>query len=161
MNAKNTAVEQRDDDEMSDRDDVIQAAGCVVYRDGDSGREVLVVHRPRYDDWDLPKGKCEPGETHPETARRETQEESGYVGDIEGELPSDQYRVKGRDKVVRWYLMRCRDGEFEPNEEVDQIRWLAPEMAQDILSYGHARSLVDLIPAADDHDAGFAQDEAE
>lgn len=156
MNSNKPAVGRRQQSARSDRTDVIQAAGCVVYRNGSSGTEVLVVHRPRYDDWDLPKGKCEPGETHLECALRETEEESGYVGDIEGELPSDRYRVRGRDKIVHWYLMRCTDGEFKPNDEVDQVRWLSPEDAQEILSYGHARSLVDRVPVdqADPDDEG-------
>lgn len=126
-------------------EDIIRAAGCVVYRDGTSGPEVLVVHRPRYDDWDLPKGKREPGESDLECAVRETKEESGYEGAIERELASDTYRVRGRDKLVRWYLMRCTGGEFEPNDEVDQVQWLTPDQAREILSYGHARSLVDVV----------------
>lgn len=129
----------------SESDDLIRAAGCVVYRDGDSGPEVLVVHRPRYDDWDLPKGKREEGETDLQCAIRETKEESGYEGDVERELASDTYRVRGRDKLVRWYLMRCTGGGFEANEEVDRIQWLTPDEAREILSYGHARSLVDVI----------------
>lgn len=126
-------------------DDVIRAAGCLVYRTGPDGVEVLVVHRPRYDDWDLPKGKCEPGESDLECAIRETEEETGFRGEVEGELPADNYRVAGGDKVVRWFSMRCTDGSFQPNDEVDEIRWLAPMEARRILSYGHARSLVDAI----------------
>jgi len=129
-------------------EDIIRAAGCVVYREGIAGPEVLVVHRPRYDDWDLPKGKRDPGESDLECAIRETKEESGYEGEIERELASDTYRVRGRDKLVRWYLMRCTGGEFEPNDEVDRIQWLTPDQAREILSYGHARSLVDVIDGA-------------
>ncbi len=127
-------------------DDVTRAAGCVVYRPGTDGPEVLVVHRPRYDDWDFPKGKREPGESDLECAVRETEEESGYSGEIEAELAADTYRVGGRDKVVRWFLMRCTGGSFVANEEVDEIRWLAPDDAVEVLSYGHARSLMKAIP---------------
>ena len=124
-------------------DDVIRAAGCVVYRPGSDGVEVLVVHRPRYDDWDFPKGKREDGESDLDCAVRETEEETGYRGVIEGELAADTYRVRGRDKVVRWFLMRCTDGSFEPNDEVDEVRWCSLDEAHEILSYGHARSLIE------------------
>ncbi len=131
-------------------DDVVRAAGCVVYRHTPTGPEVLIVHRPKYDDWDLPKGKREPDESDLDCAIRETEEESGYRGEIEAELEADTYRVKGRDKVVRWFLMRCTGGSFEPNNEVDEIKWLAPEAAREVLSYGHARSLVEAVPGRDD-----------
>lgn len=131
---------------LDNDDEVIHAAGCVVYRNGPDGLEVLVVHRPRYDDWDLPKGKRDPDESDMDCAIRETEEETGFRGEVEAELAADNYRVRGRDKVVRWFLMRCTDGSFQPNEEVDEIRWLPPQEAHDILSYGHARSLVDALP---------------
>lgn len=127
-------------------DDVIRAAGCLVYRNGGDGLEVLVVHRPRYDDWDLPKGKREPDESDVACAVRETEEETGFRGEVVAELPADTYLVGGRDKVVRWFLMRCTDGSFQPNDEVDRIRWLPPHAARDILSYRHARSLVEALP---------------
>jgi 8-oxo-dGTP diphosphatase len=135
-----------------DDDEVIRAAGCVVYRDTDNGRQVLVVHRPRYDDWDLPKGKLDPGESAVDCAVRETREESGYEGEILGELAPDRYRVRGRDKLVRWFLMRSTGGSFEPNDEVDRIRWLSPHEAREILSYGHARSLVDAVEVGHDEE---------
>lgn len=141
-------VARGDGSDGEGHDDVIRAAGCVVYRNGRNGIEVLVVHRPRYDDWDLPKGKRDPGESDVDCAIRETEEESGFRGEVEAELASDTYRVRGRDKVVRWFLMRCTDGAFEPNDEVDEIRWLTPDEAREILTYGHARSLVEALPAS-------------
>lgn len=132
-------------------DEVIRAAGCLVYRtvdgSGDEGEglgpvEVLIVHRPRYDDWDFPKGKREPDESDLECAIRETREETGYGGEIVRELASDRYQVKGRDKIVRWWLMRCTGGDFTANREVDEIRWLPPSEAEQLLSYGHARLLL-------------------
>lgn len=123
--------------------EIIWAAGCLVYREIDGRNEVLVVHRPRYDDWDLPKGKREEGESDLECAIRETREETGFGGLIERELSPDHYLVRGRDKVVRWWVMRCTDGAFETNTEVDEIRWLEPDEAQSMLSYGHARNLID------------------
>ncbi len=126
-----------------DEGEIIRAAGCLVYREANGQSEVLVVHRPQYDDWDLPKGKREDGETDLECAIRETREETGFGGEIERELSPDHYLVRGRDKVVRWWVMRCTDGAFVSNSEVDEIRWLAPAEAQNMLSYGHARNLID------------------
>lgn len=123
--------------------EIIRAAGCLVYREIEGRHEVLVVHRPLYDDWDLPKGKRERGESDLQCAIRETREETGFGGLVERELAPDHYLVRGRDKVVRWWLMRCTDGAFETNTEVDEIRWLEPDEAQSVLSYGHARSLID------------------
>lgn len=144
-------------------DEVVHAAGCLVYRPTDFSDEdglkdvddetahghaveVLIVHRPRYDDWDFPKGKREPDESDLECAIRETREESGYEGEIVRELASDRYQVKGRDKIVRWWLMRCTGGAFTANDEVDEIRWLPPSEAEQLLSYGHARSLLAEVP---------------
>lgn len=130
-----------------DDDDVIRAAGCVVYRHGPGGVEVLVVHRPHYDDWDFPKGKREDGETDLECAVRETEEESGYTGEIGAELAADRYLVRGRDKTVRWWLLRQTDGRFEVNDEVDEVRWLRPDQAAELLSYQHARTLLADVPS--------------
>lgn len=140
-------------------DEVIHAAGCLVYRtvvgDGDDSSqvEVLIVHRPRYDDWDFPKGKRESDESDLECAIRETREETGYEGEIVRELASDLYQVKGRDKIVRWWLMRCTGGDFTANREVDEIRWLPPSEAEQLLSYGHARSLLTEVPVSGDTEA--------
>ena len=126
--------------------ELIRASGCMVYRVGPGGLEVLVVHRPRYDDWDFPKGKREPGETDLECALRETEEETGYRGDVLEELPADRYAVGGREKVVRWWLLRRTEGRFEPNEEVDEAVWLSPPEAAARLSYPHARRLLGYLP---------------
>ena len=130
----------------------IRAAGCLVYRLSGAELEVLLAHRPRYDDWDFPKGKLEADETDLQCALRETEEETGYVGKLGSELPSDHYQVVGkdqvtRDKVVRWWLLEQTGGEFSANEEVDEVRWLRPEAAAELLSYDHARSLLDHLPA--------------
>lgn len=131
-------------------EDLIRASGCVVYRkaEGDAGSpiEVLVAHRPRYDDWDFPKGKLEPGETDLECAIRETLEETGFTGDIGAELASDHYQVRGRNKTVRWWLMHKTGGSFVVNEEVDEVRWVVPSEAAEILSYDHAVQLLDHLP---------------
>jgi 8-oxo-dGTP diphosphatase len=123
----------------------VQAAGGLVVRaDG----RIAVIHRPRYDDWSLPKGKLEPDESFETGALREVEEETGIRGRILEELAPTRYLDrKGRDKIVRWYRMDI-DGEplaFAPNDEVDELRWLTPGEARDLLSYEHDRSLVETL----------------
>jgi 8-oxo-dGTP diphosphatase len=121
----------------------VKAAGGVVWRRGPSGVEVAVVHRPKYDDWSLPKGKLDPGESWEEAALREVEEEIGLRCDLGRELPSISYTDdKGRDKVVRYWMMQPRDGEFVPNREVDEVRWLVPSAAVELLTYEFDRDLV-------------------
>jgi 8-oxo-dGTP pyrophosphatase MutT (NUDIX family) len=97
---------------------------------------VLLVHRPKYDDWSFPKGKTEPGESDEDCALREVEEETGLRCELERELPSTRYRdARGRRKVVRYWAMRRVSGEFRPHEEVDEIRWLAPEEAAGQLTW--------------------------
>jgi 8-oxo-dGTP diphosphatase len=123
----------------------VQAAGGLVVRP--DGR-VAVIHRPRYDDWSLPKGKLEDGESFETGALREVEEETGIRGRILGELePTEYVDRKGRDKIVRWYRMDL-DGEpaaFAPNDEVDELRWLTPSEARGLLSYEHDRALVETV----------------
>ena len=120
----------------------VLAAGGVVVRD--DGR-IAVIHRPRYDDWSLPKGKLDPGESFEDAARREVEEETGVRARIVGELDPARYvDNKGRDKLVRWYRMELdgEPGDFVPNDEVDELRWLIPSAAVELLSYPHDRELV-------------------
>ena len=117
----------------------VKAAGGVVVRDG----AIAVVHRPRYDDWSLPKGKLDPGETFEDCALREVWEETGLRCTLGAELPSTSYTDrKGRSKVVRYWRMEPDDGKFEPSDEVDELRWLAPEEAAGLLTYPHDAELV-------------------
>ena len=116
-----------------------EAAGGVVVRDG----KVAVVHRPRYDDWSLPKGKLEPGETFEQAALREVEEETGLRARLVRELPSVEYEVRGRPKLVRYWLMSVADDPgFTPNDEVDQLRWLSPRDAGALLTYDRDKGLV-------------------
>ena len=122
----------------------MQAAGGVVYRrDGDGALEVMLVHRPRYDDWTLPKGKLHRGESHEDGALREVEEETGLRCELGHELPSSHYRdQKGRRKVVRYWTMRPLDGAFQPHDEVDDARWLPLVDAETELSYDRDREIL-------------------
>jgi len=120
--------------------DEIQAAGGVVMRDG----QVAVVHRPRYDDWTLPKGKLDPDETSEEAALREVWEETGLHVRLERELPSTHYTVRGRPKRVRYWLMSVEsDPGFTPNDETDDLRWLAPADAAALLTHDRDKAVLE------------------
>lgn len=112
----------------------VEAAGGVVL--DDDGRVVL-VHRPKYDDWTLPKGKLDPDESFEDAALREVEEETGLRCRLVRELPSIEYSdAKGRSKVVRYWLMEVEaDVRFVPNDEVDELRRLPPDEALALLTY--------------------------
>jgi 8-oxo-dGTP pyrophosphatase MutT (NUDIX family) len=120
----------------------VNAGGGVVWRRAGDGVEVAVVHRPRYEDWSLPKGKVDPGETFEQAALREVEEEIGVRCRLRAELPPVAYDVAKGRKVVRYWLMEPESGEFVPNEEVDEVRWLSPAEAEELLTYDHDRALV-------------------
>jgi 8-oxo-dGTP diphosphatase len=120
---------------------VISAAGGLVFKTTTKGRlKVLLAHRPNYDDWSLPKGKADQGETPEQTAVREVLEETGYHCRIVAPLGVTRYRMDRAGDVVKevaWYAMRpLPDGPgFEPNAEIDRIKWVTPEKAREILDY--------------------------
>lgn len=128
----------------------MEAAGGVVWRDGaDGDRTVLLVHRPRYDDWTLPKGKLDAGEEADAAALREVQEETGLGCALGPALPTVAYTDHhGRPKRVRYWAMQPVDGAFAPNDEVDAVRWLAPEDAVRLLTYEHDAAVVRALPRA-------------
>lgn len=116
---------------------VVYAAGGVVWRENpDGGVEVALVHRPRYDDWTLPKGKVEHGETLIAAAVREIREETGYSVRLGRHLRMVSYDLRGPGrKHVHYWSAEVTGGNFEPNDEVDELRWLPVESAESELSY--------------------------
>lgn len=129
-------------------DPAVEAAGGVVLRGGGDGGggEVLLVHRVRYDDWSLPKGKLDPGEQHAHAAVREVEEETGVRTRVLGELSQVVYEVQEGWKRVRWYLMAhvAGDPSDRPaDQEVDVARWVAVAQAPGLLTYAADLDLLD------------------
>lgn len=116
----------------------VRAAGGLIFRGADDEIEIVIVHRPRYDDWTFPKGKAEPGESDEQTAKREVLEETGFTCELGVELPSVTYRDhKDRSKIVRYWIMTVALGSFEPNDEVDALEWVGVAEAGERLTYDH------------------------
>src|SRR5436853_3736868 len=123
----------------------VPAAGGVLRRlrpDGEA--EIAVIHRPKYDDWSLPKGKLEPGETHEAAALREVEEETGVRAELGVELPTSRYVDRhGRDKVVRYWMMTpITQSGWEPNDEIDDCVWVSADDADKLLTYDADRRLL-------------------
>ena len=129
---------------MLGRREVRAAGGAVVRERVGGGVELCVVHRPRYDDWSLPKGKLDRGESFEDAALREVLEETGLRCRLRRELEPVRYTDrKGRPKLVRYWLMDvAQDQGFTPNDEVDELRWLELPAAAGLVSYDHDRELV-------------------
>jgi len=140
---------------------VVRAAGGVVWRRGRAGDlEVLLVHRPRYDDWTLPKGKALLGEPDEMTAAREVDEETGLACTLGAELAATTYRDhEGRSKLVRYWAMTLTHEQaphapttggadataFTPNDEVDELAWLPVAEARRRLTYERDRPVLDSL----------------
>jgi 8-oxo-dGTP diphosphatase len=119
------------------------AAGAVVWQLSPSGVvEVALVHRPRYDDWSLPKGKPHSGEALPLTAVREVGEETGHTIVLSARLGRTRYLVRWGQKVAHYWAARPTGGSFRPSEEVDELRWLPVAEAADLLTHRHDRTLL-------------------
>ena len=117
---------------------MIRAAGGVVRRNG----LIAVVHRPQHGDWSLPKGKLEAGEDDAAAAVREVREETGRDAVIERDLGTVSYEVaSGRPKTVRYYLMTASPDAADTADDVDAVRWLAPDGVEEILTYATDRDV--------------------
>lgn len=124
---------------------VIQAAGGLVFKETAKGKlKVLIAHRPRYDDWGLPKGKADKGETPEETAVREVLEETGFHCRIVAPIGTSRYRVNNGVKEVKWFAMRplADSPGFVKNKEVDDIRWVTRKQARFLCDYENDRALI-------------------
>lgn len=125
---------------------LIQAAGAVLWRkNSESEIEIAVIHRPRYHDWSLPKGKVENSESHIATAYREVLEETGYTSTFGPEIGVVVYQLEGAPKEVRYWAAQASDiQEGSSNrEEVDQIDWLSPKLAKERLTNKDDQKIVD------------------
>lgn len=134
---------------MPEQVGLVRAAGGVISRtDGHGGREVALVHRPKYRDWSLPKGKLDRGETDEQAALREVEEETGLRCELERSLGEVRYTdPHGRPKVVRYWEMSVTGGSFSPNREVDELRWLSLDEAVATLSHERDRTVLDRLRA--------------
>ena len=120
--------------------DPLRAAGGIVRRDG----RVLLVHRPKYDDWAFPKGKLERGETWETAALREVEEETALRCTLGPPAGTTRYPVREGLKQVRYFLLEC-DGEPQAQNEIDEVRWVPPDEAHQLLSYDYDRELLNSL----------------
>ena len=136
--------------EFDNSTDVVQAAGGLLVRREARQLRIGLVHRPIHQDWSYPKGKLEEGETFEETAQREVFEETGFICRLLRFIGHTEYiDRKGRPKVVGYWVMSAEAGSFEPNEEVDELRWLDIASAGLLLTYERDRSLLAAMLADD------------
>jgi 8-oxo-dGTP pyrophosphatase MutT (NUDIX family) len=140
---------------LPDRPAVVRAAGGALWRTGDGGiLETALVHRPKYDDWSLPKGKPDPGEHLLETAVREVHEETGLGVVVGRRSVRTRYAVRARDgrrvaKEVDYWLMQVVGSRFVPNDEVDQLCWLPVAEAVRRVTHEHDRAVLHDLARAD------------
>jgi 8-oxo-dGTP pyrophosphatase MutT (NUDIX family) len=128
-------------------DPIVRAAGGAVWRRaGDGNVEVVLVHRPRYDDWSLPKGKVDPGETDEQAALREVREEASLDARIGAELPTTTYLDRsGKQKRVRYWAMTVAGGDPAGDNEVDEAIWVPLLEARARLSYSRDTIVLDAL----------------
>ena len=123
---------------------MIRAAGALLWRENSELKiEIALIHRPRYDDWSLPKGKIEEGESSLRCAFREVIEETGLTPQFGRELGSVEYKEPAGLKRVKYWAAKALTDEFLPNEEVDEIRWLDPDDALSLATHGSDRKIIE------------------
>ncbi|MEY4312179.1 MAG: hypothetical protein RLZZ571_949 [Actinomycetota bacterium] len=127
---------------MSDKH--IIAAGAVVTRDNSGEKEFLLIHRGYRDDWSFPKGKLDPGEHLVGAAIREVREETGFAIQLGIPLPTAHYTKNNATKDAYYWNAQLLGGEFVPNDEVDQIKWLPLKKAKDLLTYEHDKEMIEI-----------------
>jgi 8-oxo-dGTP diphosphatase len=131
----------------------VRAAGGVVWRRRRGKIEVLLVHRPRYDDWSFPKGKARRGESDTQTALREVVEETGQRCRLGPRVGEQHYEAKGRPKTVVYFLMEAGGGRFDPGDEVDDVAWVPAEEGEARLTYEIDReTLADALRLLDEQE---------
>ncbi|WP_425470028.1 NUDIX hydrolase [Streptomyces tateyamensis] len=130
----------------------VLAAGAVLWVPGEPRRDgtvrkprIALIHRPKYDDWSLPKGKLRAGEAPWQAALREVEEETGLACRLGAPLPTQYYLAQGRPKEVRYWAAVPVHGEFRPNREVDRMKWLKPAKARAKLTHDRDRLLIDAL----------------
>ncbi|MGI8417780.1 MAG: NUDIX hydrolase [Nakamurella sp.] len=122
----------------------VRAAGALMWKPSQRfGARVALVHRPRYHDWSLPKGKADGDESAPQTAAREVAEETGFPAAIGRALTSVSYEVPAGPKTVQYFSARRLAGGFKPNKEVDKLEWLSPQHAHDKMTYDFDRAVLE------------------
>jgi len=123
------------------------AGGGVVYKATAKGIKILLIHRPNYDDWSLPKGKLDPGESIRECALREVQEETGLTVHMGPFLGQTEYITPGgSDKDVHYWAMPYVNGSFKKNAEVDEATWLKPKKARELVTHKRDRAFLAGLP---------------
>jgi 8-oxo-dGTP diphosphatase len=116
-----------------------------LWRRASSGYEIAVIHRNRYDDWTLPKGKLKKDESWQAAALREVREETGYDATILGFAGAIAYLANDKPKVVRfWHMMAVGEPASELDDEVAEVAWLSVAAASDRLQYPLERVLLDV-----------------
>ena len=120
----------------------VAAGGLLESGDGDNLR-IAMIRRSRYDDWTLPKGHLDPGETIEQAALREVEEETGCIGEIIEIVEPVSYLVKGQPKIVVFFRMKLlEEHPLQPNDEVSEVRWMSPQDALTLATYDNDRSLI-------------------
>lgn len=115
---------------------MIQAAGGIIWKEDGTEKKLAVVHRHKHNDWSLPKGKVNPGESWKKAAQREVLEETGYLGKLQNYAGSISYLLNGKPKIVLfWHMDVITEDPEKMNGEVDEVRWLTIEEATKLLDY--------------------------